>query len=196
MKTDRFAAILSAAILALLAPAVSVAQGTVRQSTSDVNSPAQREMQSREWALTHVPDEVNKHFKKEQVSLFAQIREDFTRLQLVNNEMMQAVFTKNTVERKLIATAATEIKKRAVRLKDNLVLPKIDGKVKDEAVEGTSNDDRLRAGLMTLDHCIMSFVGNPIFTQPKVVDGQLTLRAREDLERIIHLSEQIKTLAQ
>jgi uncharacterized membrane-anchored protein YhcB (DUF1043 family) len=105
-------------------------QVSVRQSTLNPNSPAQREMQAREWALTHIPDEVNKHFKKEQISLFAQIREDFTRLQLINNEMMR---------------------------------------------------------------CIMSFIANPLFKQPNVVDAQLALKARRDLDLIVRLSKQLKT---
>lgn len=69
---------------------------------------AQRDMQSREWALTHIPDEINKHFKKEKISLFEQIREDFTRLQVINNEMMRTVFERRNVDRKLIATTTAE----------------------------------------------------------------------------------------
>jgi len=154
---------------------------------------AQREMSAREWALTHIPDEVNKHFKKEQVSLFAQIREDFTRLQVINNEMMQTVFVKKSIDRKLIVKTTSEINKRASRLSENLVLPRIDDKASVQKPDDTRNDRSLEARLLALDHCIMSFIANPLFKQPKVVDSQNALKARSDLNLIVRLSEELKT---
>ncbi len=178
-------------LLGLAAPLFG--QSSVRQSTLNPNSPAQRDLQAREWALTHVPDEVNKHFRKEQISLFAQIREDFRRLQLVNNEMMETVFVKRNVDRKLIAATTAEINKRAARLSENLVLPRIDDKPKNQKPDDVSNDSSLQAGLLALDHCIMSFIANPLFKQPNVVDAQLALKARRDLDLIMRLSKQLKT---
>ncbi len=178
-------------LLGLAAPLFG--QVSVRQSTLNPNSPAQSEMQAREWALAHIPDEVNKHFKKEQVSLFAQIREDFTRLQVVNNEMMQTVFVKKNVDRKLIAATTAEINKRAARLSENLVLPRLDDKAKNQKRDDAGNDSGLQAGLLKLDRCIMSFISNPLFKQPNVVDAQLALKARRDLDLIIRLSKQLKT---
>jgi hypothetical protein len=195
MRAQRSACHLAAGsvvlLLGLAAPLFG--QVSVRQSTLNPNSPAQSEMQAREWALAHVPDEVNKHFKKEKVSLFAQIREDFTRLQLVNNEMMQTVFVKKIVDRKLIAATTAEINKRAARLSENLVLPRLDDKAKNQKRDDAGNDSDLQAGLLKLDSCIMSFIGNPLFKQPNVVDAQLALKARRDLDLIIRLSKQLKT---
>jgi hypothetical protein len=162
------------------------------RGTLSPNSPGQREMQAREWALTHVPDEVNKHFKKEQISLFAQIREDFTRLQVINNEMMQKVFVESKVDQKLIAATTAEINKRASRLSHNLVLPKIDDKQANQKSNDSRNDS-LQARLLALDHRIMSFISNPLFKQPNIVDPQHALEARSDLNQIIRLSEQLKT---
>jgi hypothetical protein len=156
------------------------------------NSPGQREMQAREWALTHVPDEVNKHFKKEQISLFAQIREDFTRLQVINNEMMQMVFVESKLDRKLIAATTAEINKRASRLSHNLVLPKIEDKETNQKSNDSRNDS-LQTRLLALDHRIMSFISNPLFKQPNVIDPQHALEARSDLNQILRLSEQLKT---
>jgi len=166
------------------------AQVSTRQSTS--SSPAQREMQAREWALTHIPDEVNKHFKKEQISLFAQIREDFTRLQFINNEMMETIFVKRKVDLKLIAATTAEINKRAARLSENLVLPRFDDKAKNQKHDDEGNHSGLQAGLLALDRGIMSFITNPLFKQPNVVDAQLALKARRDLDLIIRLSKQLK----
>ena len=153
---------------------------------------AQRDMRSREWALTHIPDEINKHFKKEKISLFEQIREDFTRLQVINNEMMCTIFEKRNVDRKLIAATTAEINKRALRLSANLALPEIDDKTKKERPDPARNDNELQAGLLELDRYIVSFTGNPLFKQPEVVDSQSALKARSDLNFIIRLSEQLK----
>jgi len=154
---------------------------------------AQREMSAREWALTHIPDEVNNHFKKEQVSLFAKIREDFTRLQVINNEMMQTVFVKKDIDRKLIVKTTSEINKRASRLSENLVLPRIDDKGSVQKPDDIRNDRSLEARLLALDHCIMSFIANPLFKQPNVVDSQNALKARSDLNLIVRLSEELQT---
>ena len=195
MRAQRSACHLAAGgvvlLLGLAAPLFG--QVSVRQPRLNPNSPAQSEMQAREWALAHIPDEVNKHFKKEQVSLFAQIREDFTRLQLVNNEMMQTVFVKKNVDRKLIAATTAEINKRAGRLSENLVLPRIDDKASVQKPDDTRNALSLEARLLALDHCIMSFIANPLFKQPNVVDSQNALKARSDLNLIVRLSEELKT---
>jgi hypothetical protein len=163
------------------------------RSTLHPNSSAQRDMQAREWALTHIPDEVNKHFKKEQVSLFEQIREDFTRLQLINNEMMQTVFVKRNIDPKLIVKTTSEINKRASRLSENLVRPRIDDKASVQKSDDSRNDRSLEASLLALDHCIMSFIANPLFKQPNVVDSQNALKARSDLNLIVRLSKELKT---
>jgi hypothetical protein len=154
-----------------------------------------RDMQAREWALTHIPDEVNKHFKKEQISLFDQIKDDFTHVQLIHNKMMQLVFVEGKADRKLIATTTAEINKRAIRLSENLVLPEIDEKTKNLKPDETQNSSGLPAGLMLLDRYIMSFISNPVFKQPNVVDPQNALKARSDLSLIIRLSDQIKKKA-
>jgi hypothetical protein len=179
-------------LLSLAAPVFG--QFGARQSSRDPNSSAQREMQAREWALTHIPDEVNKHFKREQVSLFAQIREDFTRLQLINNELMRTVFVKKNVDLKLIAATTAEINKRAARLSGNLVLPRLDDKMANRKPDNAGNDSDLPAELLALDRCIMSFITNPLFKQPSVVDAQLASKARQDLDLIIRLSKQLKTV--
>jgi len=183
MRIDRHAATLSIAFILLIAPLTSslMAQGGIRPSPLDPQSAAQREMQAREWALNHVPDEVNKHFKKERVSLFAQIREDFTRIQLINNEMMQTVFVQKNIDKKLIAATSAEINKRATRLKENLVLPRVDEKSSDQKPESVANYSQLQARLLALDTSITSFVANPLFKEPKVIDQLLAVKARRDL---------------
>src|SRR5437773_7786903 len=115
----------SACLFAVLAVVLLLGLEAPLFAQISANGPTQGEMQAREWVLTHIPDEVNKHFKKEQISLFAQVREDFTRIQVINNDMMQTVFVNGNLDRKRIAATTAEINKRAVRLNANLALPKI-----------------------------------------------------------------------
>ena len=175
-----------------IAPGI-VLLGVAAPLFAQLSSTLHPNSQAREWALTHIPDEVNKHFKKEQVSLFAQIREDFTRLQVINNEMMQTVFVKKNIDPKLIVKTTSEINKRASRLSENLVLPRIDDKASVQKLDDTRNALSLEARLLALDHCIMSFIANPLFKQPNVVDSQNALKARSDLSLIVRLSEELKT---
>jgi len=107
--------------------------------------------------------------------------------------MMQTVFVKRSVDLKLIAATSAEINKRAARLSGTLVLPRLDNKAQNEKLTDPGNDSGLQAALLSLDRCIMSFIDNPLFKQPNVVDAQLALKARRDLDLIIRLSKQLKT---
>ena len=178
-----------ATLNALLLSSLVVTLSAQVRSTPYPNSQAQGDIQAREWALTHIPDEINKRFKKEQISLFTEIRDDFTRLQTINNQMMQAVFVQRNNDPRLIAVATAEINKRALRLSEKLVLPETDEKLRPDE---TQNPIALPAGLLLLDRYIMSFVSNPLFKEPDVVDSQNALKARSDLTSIIRLSYQLK----
>jgi hypothetical protein len=169
---------------------VSQAQGSRNSPGADLRR-SEQDIMSREWNLTHSTEEVNKQFKKEQVSLFRQIHEDFRRMQIVNNETMKAIFVNKSIDYKQISAATEEIKKRALRLRQNLVLPKAaDEKVRKNSV--VVNDEQLKAILLTLDRSVMSFVTNPLFTVPNIVNSKLSETATQDLERIIQLSESIR----
>ena len=181
-----------ATLNALLLSSLAITLSAQVRSTPYPNSQAQGDMQAREWALTHIPDEINKRFKKEQISLFTEIRDDFTRLQTINNQMMQAVFVQRNDDSRLIAVATAEINKRALRLSEKLVLPETDEKLKNRRPDETQNSIALPAGLLLLDRYIMSFVSNPLFKEANVVDPQNAVKARSDLTAIIRLSYQLK----
>jgi len=58
----------------------------------------------------------------------------------------------------------------------------------------TSNTT-LSAGLLILDQVVVSFVDNPIFQQPLVLDAQMSVRAAGDLNKILGLTESLRKLA-
>lgn len=55
---------------------------------------------------------------------WAQIKEDLSRLQVIDRELTQATSCEGPVDLKLITKAVSEIRKRATRIKSNLALPK------------------------------------------------------------------------
>jgi hypothetical protein len=120
----------------------------------------------------------------------AQINEDFRRLQVVNNALAKSLAAGGELDLRQVAQSASEIKKRAGRLRENLLLP--------EPAEGcpTSSFEvepgRLKAALAELDRLVVSFVHNPGFRSVKVVDAEWSARARSDLEGIIELSGRLK----
>jgi hypothetical protein len=188
---------LAASFLLLSALAAPLrAQGSRNPPPQTVARNAELDMMSREWNLTHIPDQVNGQFKKEQVSLFRQIQEDFTNIQVVNNRMVKTVFIDKSLDYRLISETTEEIRKRAVRLRGMLLLPKVAEGEKNRDDPSASNEEQLKAALLTLDHSIMSFVTNPVFKMPNVIDHDLAAKAGRDLASIIEFSDAIRKNAQ
>lgn len=123
---------------------------------------------------------------------FEQINEDFVRLQKVNNSLAQAVVTSDSIDLKLVAQSAAEIKKRADRLKLNLALPEPEpGAARNKIVVGPEAK-HLRPALAALDIMVLRMVRNPLFKNPKLVDARQAPQVRRDLESIIELSAELK----
>ena len=119
-----------------------------------------------------------------------QINEDFLRIQMVNNALARAVASGEELDLKLVAQAASEIRKRAGRLKENLILPEnVEPRPKGSDV---IEPGQLKTSLVALDRLIVSFVSNPGFRSVGVVDPRWSVGARRDLEEIIELSARLK----
>jgi hypothetical protein len=130
--------------------------------------------------------------------LYQQIREDYQRLQEVNNEMMGNVFRAgqpaDAVDLTLVIKSLEEINKRASRLKTNLRLPTGEEK-QPQANPAISNIKELKTSLQMLDELIMSFIENPTFERPGVVDVEQSAKARRDLEGIVEHSQSLREQA-
>ena len=72
--------------------------------------------------------------------------------------------------------------------------PEIDQNSRGNSV--AQNRKELRDMLSKLDSRIVSFVTNPYFRHPKVLDNELITRASRDLETIIELSRSIRKSAE
>lgn len=120
------------------------------------------------------------------------INEDFARIQMVNNALAQALAAGDELDYRLVAQAASEISKRAGRLKNGLALPEAERGEHRRGTEIGAEPSQLKAALRALDASIISFVSNPGFRSVKVLDTQWPAKARRDLEEIIELSGRIK----
>lgn len=119
-----------------------------------------------------------------------QINEDFERIQIVNHTLALAAASGADLDFKLVAQAASEIRKRAGRLRENLILPgDVEGRPK---ASGEIEPGQLKTALVALDRLVISFVHNPGFQSVKVVDPEWSAAARRDLEEIIELSGRLK----
>jgi hypothetical protein len=123
---------------------------------------------------------------------FAQIREDFVRLQVVNNDLARAVSGGGQFDFKLVAKSASEIKKRAERLKLNLALPEADEGEKSPAPQAPTDLEQLRAALSRLDGVILRFANGLHAKGVRRFDAQSSAKFRHDLEEIVALSGRVK----
>jgi len=117
-----------------------------------------------------------------------QLREDFTRIQVLNNSLVEAMSLGGETDARLVARSVSEIRMRAERLRDNLDLPKPE---KSKKLPGP-DPVGLKASVAMLDELITGFAHNPAFREARADDAELSARARRDLEAIIELSRQIK----
>ena len=185
------AAVRPLSIILLIFAAVFTARGQGRNPRVENDRKTEQDMMSREWNLTHMTEQINKQFKQDQVHLFPEIKKDFSTLQTTNNDLMRRVFVSNVINYVAIADAMSEIRKRALRLKQNLILPKLSEAPPVNQPEIT-NDQQLKVSLLTLDRSVMSFVKNPIFQSPQVIDQTSAMNATQDLEGIIQITNIVK----
>ena len=122
----------------------------------------------------------------------AQIREDFVRLQVVNNDLARAVAGGGQLDFKLVAKSAAEIRKRAERLKLNLALPEAAGGEKSPAASTPADPEQLRAALSRLDGVILRFAQDLHAKGLKRLDAESSAKMRRDLEEIVALSGRVK----
>jgi hypothetical protein len=192
-------ALLAVTILVLPAASISAQQreaptGAVRPSPTggsvpdEMHKPSVRE---RQFKVVEMEREAARIRTPEQEKLaLSQIAEDYEKLQLTNNKMMSASMRAAVPDYTNIAAATAEIKTRANRMKENLRLAKVEAKKaeKDTDYKKPMDAAGMKAALLLLDGSIMSFIRNPIFKNPGVVDIEQAGKASRDLETIIELS--------
>lgn len=124
---------------------------------------------------------------------FPAIKEDFERMQLVNNVLQEGA--SGRVDYGRVAEGAAEIRRRAARLDASLFPPAADKQPASQNPSAAERGGDLQSLLAQLDGAIRAFVSNPMFGNTKVVNAPDSSEARRDLERIIRLSGKVKQVA-
>lgn len=186
--------------LAFCAPEAAAQRGAFERMRIERNEQQMREVQRRRLESKADSKLVG---AAEPRLFYEQIREDFRRMQVANNEMLRATFAHGAAaaprfDYGLISKATGEINRRASRLKTNLQFPNPEDATakKEEEAAQIAGGAHLKSSLLALDALIMSFVQNPSFHKPDIVDAEHSARARRELAQIVELSRRIKQSAE
>lgn len=168
---------------------------------SDVN---RLDMSEREFAIRNQRHGGNRLLmESQQKLLYAQIKEDFERIQVVNKELVKTLSAGPAPDYKRVTTLSGEIRKRAARLKLNLALPEIEdaskqkqGSPNSSASSSSTPPPGLDKSIVLLDHAIESFVSSPLFKHgPGVLPAEHVARTTRALNSVIEVSERIRKAA-
>lgn len=194
---------LAAAALLLALRAVCLAQGPgVSVPRVDPAVERIRDEQQRQMALRSGGRRgEDAHADERTVKAAAeQLNEDFKRVQVIRNDIARAVTSGGALDYKHVSEGAAEVRKRSLRMQTYLALREEGDAAKQHHEETDAADadadaldeKQLRGSLVQLCHRIDSFVANPRFKSPEVVNVDANARAARDLREIITLSRQIK----
>ena len=183
------------AILVFAATLLASRSSLAQQSQSERDA-EDRDIQQRSWNLRmlSIMADQKRPQKFNPERALAQVQEDFSRIQQINKPLGLMALRNSALDLKFVSKSATEINKRAERLKENLALPE-SGDVATTLKQYTANNPaQLKAPIVSLARLILDFTSNPFFRDAGVVDTQAH-QARRDLEDIIRLSAEVRDLS-
>ena len=130
-----------------------------------------------------------------------QTKNDFKRIQLLRNEIVERLLAKQPLDYKQLSSQAEEINRRAGRLKSFLMKPAVEAEQKGEGKKSEApapeyDEEALKAALIKLCNTIYSFTDNPMFKNLAVVDAKEPAKAGGELVTIIELSENVRRNAE
>lgn len=195
-----------AAVIAVLLMFVFILEGPVygQGSRSITNSPQgpfadSLERRDREVALRSLPATMGEKKAARRVSpeVLKQINEDFTRIQIVRRELVDNIAAGKRFEYARLSNDASEIRKRATRLKNSLVL--FDERADNSRelftkVEFDEQEIQEAASKLCLE--ISRFIENPIFKSTGAYRAQDAAEAGRTLDTVINLSLNVRDSAE
>ncbi|HEY9504314.1 MAG TPA: hypothetical protein VIR01_21935 [Pyrinomonadaceae bacterium] len=165
--------------------------------TSNYPGPAIREgnraMDDYDRAINRMKNDARAVNERRQ-NLFPQINEDFQQIQIIHNEIVRMLKPDKSLDYERLMDLTGDMKKRSVRLRENLALPESDQSVAQPTNDAPVDveDNLMKKSIGELHDLIVSFVANPIFKNLGVVDANVIYAARVNLDNIISMSDQIK----
>lgn len=171
------------ALVLLSAPSIRAQAGRGVQNVPRLGDP-DKQLRAQEIEAERV--------QRDPQLIMAEVNEDFSRLRVLNDEMKLVIKTGGAPDYRRIMESSVEIKRRAVRLKSNIVFPL---PPKDEKRQRIDPVDEFQLLMATMDMLLTRFLTNPIFSDTGGVDAQLATKARYDLEDIVRLSDKLRKSA-
>ncbi len=185
--------------LAFLAPTLATfTRGQAPSGRSTRPDPVQRELQ-RQAEMQIIEKALSKERPKKAQRyaplVLEQIKSDFLGIQILDRKLTQATSAPGTLNLKLVATSAAEIRKLTKRLKKNLALPATET-IGAPRFGVPADSESLQSSLSVLSKLIDQLVSNPMFEQSRLIDSQLAAQALRDMDEIIELSDETKRLSE
>jgi hypothetical protein len=196
----RGARLLQLLVAAMLFACIQLVAGSGLAQTTQAErqrEASERDLQQRIWnlrVLSIMAAQPRPEKKFDPKRALAQVQEDFTRIQQINKPLGLMALGNSSVDLKFINESATEINKRAERLKENLALPNSAKATLAPLFYDVGYPTQLKLPILDLARLILDFTGNPFFKDAGVVDAQ-AYKADQDLEAIIELSASVKELS-
>ncbi|HEX3557661.1 MAG TPA: hypothetical protein VHU19_00545 [Pyrinomonadaceae bacterium] len=157
-----------------------------------------RDEQRREMQLRSVGTGAGRTDERAVKAAAEQLNQDFKRIQVIRNEIAHALNVEGVLDYKRITGQTAELKKRALRMQGYLALRGAeagpDGK--EQAAANELDEGQMKGALVRLCKRIDSFVANPKFTSPDVLNVEGSAKAGRDLREIITLSDDIRSGAE
>jgi len=133
-----------------------------------------------------------KTVNERRLNRFPQINEDFQQVQVLHNEIVRMLARDKELRYDRLADLSGDMKKRSVRLRENLLLPESNEPRTQARPSETVDDVQLKKTIADLHDLIVQFVTSPVFKNLGVVDAKAIYEARDHLDDIISVSDEIK----
>lgn len=125
-------------------------------------------------------------------SLFPQINDDFQRIQVIHNEIVRMLQPDKTLDYDRIAELTDDMKKRSLRLRENLSLPEPEKTEEKPAHAEMIDESHMKKNIVALHDLVVTFVENPLFKNLGVVDATVIDAATNNLGGLIDISDEMK----
>lgn len=182
-------------LMILVSCSIALAAPTAAQTVGDPARARMQEMDRREIQLNGLGEKSRPGDPKRAQAMMDQVSEDFQRILTRHNELVRTIAANQPLNYQLISQAMIEIKKRSTRLQSSLELQKPEKTTENRKTESALIGMEMQDEVILLCQHIESFVKNPIIEKPGTVNAQALEKARNDLQRIVELSDGIKKQA-
>jgi hypothetical protein len=138
------------------------------------------------------PDALGRPVRLDEASLpLTQINEDLDYMQNAVDYLSSVASRADTLNLKTVGKTASEVRRRAGRLRDRLVLPRPQESVGQREESVVVDAERLREALRELSELMADAVRNPVL-RGYLLDPAMSVEAWRDLDEIVKLSDRIR----